>query len=104
MASQLAALTAAVDHLPRTTAGRSPEQRFALAALDSVRLAEAERLAAVENGVRPMLRDLLHHVAGWLPILSDTITQQYLSHLQTSRHLGTPDPTRRTGADAGEGL
>jgi uncharacterized circularly permuted ATP-grasp superfamily protein/uncharacterized alpha-E superfamily protein len=89
LATQLAALMDDVDHLPRTGAGRSPEQRFALAALDSVRLA---------------LRDLLDHVGNWLPILSDAITQQYLSHLQTSRHLATPDAARRTGADSGDRL
>lgn len=104
LASQLAALCDDVDHLPRTSAGRSPEQRFALSALDSVRLAEPERLAAVEDGMRPGLRELLAHVAGWLPILSDAITQQYLSHLQTSRHLETPESTRRTGADSGDRL
>jgi hypothetical protein len=69
-----------------------------------VRLAEPERLAAVEAGTRPALRDLLGHVAGWLPILSDAITQHYLSHLQTSRHLATPDTVRRTGADSGDRL
>ncbi|VTR94820.1 Uncharacterized protein OS=Candidatus Entotheonella sp. TSY1 GN=ETSY1_10870 PE=4 SV=1: CP_ATPgrasp_1: Alpha-E [Gemmata massiliana] len=105
LATQLAALVDDVDHLPRPVGGgRSPEQRFALAALGSVRLAEPERLAVVEDGVRPGLRDLLNHVGGWLPILSDAITQQYLSHLQTSRHMATPDPIRRTGADSGEPL
>lgn len=104
LATQLAALVDDVDHLPRSAAGRSPEQRFALAALGSVRLAEPERLAVVEEGTRPALRDLLTHVSGWLPILSDAITQQYLSHLQTSRHLATPDITLRTGADSGDGL
>ncbi len=105
LATQLAALVDDVDHLPRPTVSiRSPEQRFALAALGSVRLAEPERLAMVEDGVRPGLRDLLNHVGGWLPILSDAITQQYLSHLQTSRHMATPDPIRRTGADSGEPL
>ena len=105
LATQLAALVDDVDHLPRpAAAGRAPEQRFALAALGSVRLAEPERLAAVEDGVRPALRDLLSHVAGWLPILSDAITQQYLSHLQTSRHLATPDALRLTGAESGDRL
>ena len=48
--------------------------------------------------------DLLAHVGGWLPILSDAITQQYLCHLQTSQHLATPDTIRRTAADSGDGL
>jgi len=106
LASQLTDLADDVDHLPRSSAsGRSPEQRFALGALSSVRMAEPEKLAAVDGEVRPALRELLDHVGGWLPILSDAITQQYLSHLQVSRHLATPDPLRRTGADTtGDGL
>ncbi|MDY3562933.1 circularly permuted type 2 ATP-grasp protein [Gemmata sp. JC673] len=106
LASQLAALAEDVDHLPRSTgaAGRAPEQRFALAALGSVRMAEPERLAVVEEGTRPALKALLDHVAGWLPILSDAITQQYLSHLQTSRHLARPDLTLLTAADSGDRL
>ena len=103
LAAQLAALADDVDHLPRPagSAGRAPEQRFALAALGSVRLAEPDRLAAVEGDTRPALAELLDHVGGWLPILSDAITQQYLSHLQTSRHLATFETPRSTGADAG---
>jgi uncharacterized circularly permuted ATP-grasp superfamily protein/uncharacterized alpha-E superfamily protein len=104
LASQLVALVDDVDHLPRPPAGRSPEQRFALAALDSVRLAEPGRLAAVEGGTRLALRDLLKHVGGWLPLLSDAITQQYLGHLQTSRHLAVPEEARRTAADSGDRL
>lgn len=106
LASQLAALVEDVDHLPRApgSAGRAPEQRFALAALGSVRMAEPERLAAVEEGTRPALKVLLDHVAGWLPILSDALTQQYLSHLQTSRHLARPDLALLTAADSGDRL
>lgn len=106
LASQLAALVEDVDHLPRSPgqAGRAPEQRFALAALGSVRMAEPDRLAVVEDGSRPALKVLLDHVAGWLPILSDALTQQYLSHLQTSRHMARPDLTLLTGADSGDRL
>lgn len=105
LATQLLALVDDVDHLPRpASAGRAPEQRFALAALNTVQLAEPDRLAHVEDGVRPVLRDLLAHVGGWLPILSDAITQQYLSHLQTSRHLATPDALRLGAADSGDRL
>jgi len=106
LASQLAALEDDVNHLPRPArgAGRAPEQRFALAALNSVRLAEAEKLAVVQDGTRPALAELLDHVSGWLPILSDAITQQYLSHLQTSRHLAASEAPRRTAADSGDRL
>jgi len=106
LASQLAALEDDVNHLPRPPRGaaRAPEQRFALAALNAVRLAEPERLAAVQDGVRVELEELLDHVSGWLPILSDAITLQYLSHLQTSRHLASTEPIRRTAADSGDRL
>jgi uncharacterized circularly permuted ATP-grasp superfamily protein/uncharacterized alpha-E superfamily protein len=106
LAAQLAALEDDVNHLPRPQrgAGRSPEQRFALGALSSVRMAEPEKMAAVADGVRPELKTVLDHVAGWLPILSDAITLQYLTHLQPSRHLAAPDPIRRTAADSGDRL
>ena len=106
LASQLAALEDDVNHLPRPTrsAGRAPEQRFALAALSSVRMAEPEKLAAVVAGSRPELKTVLEHVGGWLPVLSDAITLQYLTHLQSSRHLAAPEPVRRTAADSGDRL
>jgi len=89
LATQLAALEDDVAHLPRSSAraGRAAEQRFALAAISTVRMAEADRLSVVEEGTRPGLRDLLEEVGSILPTLSDAITQQFLSHLQTSRHL-----------------
>jgi uncharacterized circularly permuted ATP-grasp superfamily protein/uncharacterized alpha-E superfamily protein len=96
LAGQLAGLEADVDHLPRPDRGpgRAPEQRLALSALSAVRLAEPAGLTVVKDGVRPLLRELLDRVGGWLPALSDAITQQYLTHLQPSRHLaGGPWPT-----------
>ncbi len=104
LASQLVDLLDDVDHLPRSGgAGRSAEQRFALSAVASVRMAEPDKLAAVDDGTRPALNELLDLVGGWLPILSDAITQQYLSHLQVSRHLATPEAARRTSADGSGG-
>jgi len=93
LAAQLAALDDDVAHLPRPgpRVGRAPEQRLALAALDAVRLAEVDQLAETHAGTRPALQDLFDRVAAVLPALSDTITQQYLSHLQTSRHLAATD-------------
>ena len=93
LAAQLAALEDDVNHLPRPArgAGRSPEQRHTLAALNAVRLAEVEKLAAVQGATRPGLAELLETLTEMLPLLSDAITQQYLSHLQTSRHLMGPE-------------
>lgn len=106
LAAQLVALEEIVGHLPRSagTVGRSPEQRLALTALTAVRLADPIQLAAVAHGVRVELQSLMAQVGGALPELSDAITQQYLTHLQSSRHLAAPDPTRRTAADSGEGI
>ena len=89
LAAQLAALGDNVNHLPRPDgrAGLGADQRLALAALTAVRLAEPDDLAAVKDGTRPALRALLDRVGGLLPALSETLTHEYLSHLQTSRHL-----------------
>jgi uncharacterized alpha-E superfamily protein len=88
LVSQLIAIEDDVNHLPRNRSiGRAPEQRLALTALNDVRLAEAERLAAIHNGLRPGLLELIDGIGTVLPRLSDTITQQFLSLLQTSRHL-----------------
>jgi uncharacterized alpha-E superfamily protein len=94
LAFQMAALTDDVDHLPRELGhpGRSPEQRLTLSSLTGLRLADVEQLAQTDaSGNRPALRELLGRLAAALPTLSDSITQRYLSHLQTSRHLSAPD-------------
>jgi uncharacterized alpha-E superfamily protein len=91
---QLAALSDDVDNLPSDTAhpGRGPEQRIMLAALTALRLADVSQLALAEaNGPRPRLKELLDRLAGDLPALSDSITHNYLSHLQIARHLAGAD-------------
>lgn len=89
LASQLAQLADDVDQFPRPQghAARGPEQRLALQLLCSVRLAEVDRLARLERGHRPALKSLAEDLIDGLPALSESITQQYLTHLQTSRHL-----------------
>jgi uncharacterized circularly permuted ATP-grasp superfamily protein/uncharacterized alpha-E superfamily protein len=115
LAFQLAAVAEDIEHLPRDGDGtsRSTEQRLMLSALTSVRLADADRLAVVNSpathvaganvpeveshaddstdntfpGRRTALEALLNEVARALPAVSDAVTQTYLSHLQTSRHL-----------------
>ena len=90
---QFAALSDDVEVLPRDTSAqprRSPEQRLMLSSLTELRLADAERLAQPdESGQRPLLQEFLDRLSANLPALSDALTQAYLSHLQTSRHLGT---------------
>jgi uncharacterized circularly permuted ATP-grasp superfamily protein/uncharacterized alpha-E superfamily protein len=95
LAFQLVALAESIDRLPRDPAlpGRSAEQRLVLANLTEVRLAELDALArADETGRRPRLERLLGRLQADLPVLSDVIAASYFSHLQTSRHLGSPGP------------
>ncbi len=94
LAAQLVALKENVEHLPRKggLAGRSPEERLALAAVTAVQLAEVSALSRVAQGYRPALQALLDQIVKILPELSDVLTQQYLSHLQTSRHLAPSPP------------
>jgi len=91
LAAQFVALVDDLEALPRPPgrAGLGPEQRIILQCQSLVRLAEVETLAKVEKGTRPSLREMLDEITEALPLLSDTITQQYLTHLQTSRHLAT---------------
>ena len=75
-----------------------------LASLTALRLADCNQLALTDpNGDRPHLIELLARLAADLPALSEAITQNYLSHLQASRHLssGLPAASDRWAA-AGE--
>jgi uncharacterized circularly permuted ATP-grasp superfamily protein/uncharacterized alpha-E superfamily protein len=90
LAFQLVRLADDIENLPQGTnsASRSPEQRIMLAALTALRLAEVEQLAETDgHGRRTHLEALLARLAADLPALSDSITRNYLSHLQASRHL-----------------
>ncbi len=96
LAYQLVALAESIGRLPRDPAlpGRSAEDRLVLANLTKVRLAELDALSrADESGRRPRLTSLLAGLEADLPVLSDIIAANFFSHLQTSRHLGSPGPT-----------
>ena len=86
---QLIALQEDVEHLPRESSlpGRGAEQRLMLRAVTSIRLADIGVLESDVGGERPHLKALLDQLKHDLPVLSDAITQNYLSHLQASRHL-----------------
>jgi hypothetical protein len=59
-----------------------------------VRLCNIDDLARPDStGSRPRLEDLLLKLGLDLPVLSDTVTRRFLSHLQPSRHLA-PRPER----------
>jgi uncharacterized alpha-E superfamily protein len=90
LAFQMAALADDVEHLPRDAVniGRTAEQRCMLRSLTDLRLADIDHLARPDDGGRRTeLEKLLSRLAAELPAVSDAITQTYLSHLQTSRHL-----------------
>jgi uncharacterized circularly permuted ATP-grasp superfamily protein/uncharacterized alpha-E superfamily protein len=95
LAFQLVALADSVDRLPRdaSTPRRPPEQRIMLAILTHLRLADIEALARPnEDGVRQHLIDWLVWLSEQLPLLSDTIAQNYLTHVAASRHLAAIQP------------
>jgi uncharacterized circularly permuted ATP-grasp superfamily protein/uncharacterized alpha-E superfamily protein len=92
IAFQLARLHEHVQALPHSVADplRTREERVALAALTSVRLADVERLCEVSNQAeRPLLRTHLRELASYLPALSDAITQSYLVHAVPRRAFGS---------------
>jgi uncharacterized alpha-E superfamily protein len=85
---QLAALQENVDALPEhAEIGRhSIEQRLALKALTAVRLAQVDSLTRRDGEYRlGALGDLLAGLKTDLFDLSEALTAQYLSHLQTAR-------------------
>jgi uncharacterized circularly permuted ATP-grasp superfamily protein/uncharacterized alpha-E superfamily protein len=90
LAFQLVAIAGHVESLPRDGANprRSPEQRLMLAALTDLRLADIESLARpAEGGARAGLDALLTRLGDQLALLSDLLTQSYLTHVQATRQL-----------------
>src|SRR5262249_32310405 len=85
---QLATLQDHIDNLPEhEDAGRhSFEQRLVLKGLTAVRLAQRDDLAARDGeGRLAALEDLLQELKTSLYELSDALTAQYLSHIETPR-------------------
>lgn len=92
LAFQLIAMNDHVDHMPRDPADPSltPSQRIALASLTAVRLADIESLCRTnDQGFRDELDRFLACLADDLPVLSEAISQSYLSHAQLSRQLAS---------------
>ncbi len=91
---QLATIVSHVERLPRdeVQAGLAAEQRVALAALNSVRLADVFELAQVDSkGERSGLQRLLARVCEQLPKLSDAVSNRFLIHAGQQRHFGSVD-------------
>ncbi|MFO0935539.1 MAG: circularly permuted type 2 ATP-grasp protein [Gemmataceae bacterium] len=92
LSAQLVALVEDIEYLPPTAGPKpSPKHMLGRTALDLIRSSDPEQLAETVEKIRPKLHTMLAHVGEILPVLSDAITQQYLSHLQFSRHLAMPD-------------
>jgi uncharacterized circularly permuted ATP-grasp superfamily protein/uncharacterized alpha-E superfamily protein len=92
LAFQLAALFGHVGDLPRDHSGprRASEEGLVMAALTDLRLADLEILASAnDEGVRTNLDDLLTKLADQLPLFSDKITENYLTHIQAVRQMAT---------------
>ena len=92
LAFQLSALANHVSDLPHDYASprRPSEEGIVMLALTDLRLADVEILAAAnEVGVRDHLDDLLTRLAEQLPLFSDKITENYLTHVQAMRQMAT---------------
>jgi uncharacterized alpha-E superfamily protein len=88
LAFQFNTLSVAIDALPKPgeAAVRDSEQRLILAALARLRGVDLDSLAgATPDGHRPWLEAFLTSLESELPLLSDTLTRNYLTHLQASR-------------------
>jgi uncharacterized alpha-E superfamily protein len=89
---QLAALQDHINDLPRhEELGRhSREQRLIMKALTAVRLADREELARRDQSGRvTALEDLIAQLKTDLYDLSEALTSQYLSHIDTARFTST---------------
>ncbi len=84
-------LRALVEHVhalpPQLDAGiRSPQVRFAMAALAEVQAADVELLAATDmDGVRGDLERFVARVEAQIPAISDSLSSTYLNHAPVSR-------------------
>ncbi len=87
---QIRALAEHVERLPRAggEALRTAEERTAIAALARLRMAVPAELATVGlHGERVALADILGQLGEELAVLSNTITESYLSHAAATRAL-----------------
>jgi uncharacterized circularly permuted ATP-grasp superfamily protein/uncharacterized alpha-E superfamily protein len=100
---QLRALADHIQALPPLPASgtRSPQLRFALAALRELELAEVEPLCEPDpEGGRPLLEKFLRQLGTQLPQLSDSLSDSYLNHAIVSRHLVHEPATDSNGGGA----
>jgi uncharacterized alpha-E superfamily protein len=84
---------------------RSPQLRLALATQGELELAEIDRLCALDaaTATRPALDALLRRLGTSLPQLSESLSDSYLNHASTPRHLTQDDASPRRASIAGGG-
>jgi uncharacterized alpha-E superfamily protein len=86
---QVRALADHVRGLPALSGAlRSPQLRMVLQAQNELELADLDALCQLdETGARPSLDALLRRLGTVLPELSDSLSNTYLNHATTARHL-----------------
>ena len=104
---QMDEFTRHIEALPVTGKGlRTHEQRIALSVLTDLKLTDIERVCSPdEDGNRPKLEALLLDLATRIPVLSDSLSDRYLTHATVSRHLTldeTIDDVRKDQSRRGE--
>ncbi len=84
---------------------RSPQLRLALATQGELELAEIDRLCALDaaGATRPALDALLRRLGTSLPQLSESLSDSYLNHASTPRHLSQEDASPRRVSISGGG-
>jgi uncharacterized circularly permuted ATP-grasp superfamily protein/uncharacterized alpha-E superfamily protein len=89
VAFQLQRLREHVGMLPQdpTVVRRSPEARLITDALAAVELSQLDQISVLVNGERPELDALLRRIEQDLERLSETLTQDYLTHVKAVRQM-----------------
>jgi uncharacterized circularly permuted ATP-grasp superfamily protein/uncharacterized alpha-E superfamily protein len=98
VAHQMLALRTHLEHLPALDAGAglTPEARLALRMHTEVSLADAQRLAEVDEAHgRAQLAELLGVLDACLPRFSDALARRYFSHTAPSRQIERRTPDMR---------
>jgi len=91
IAFQLQRIKEHIALLPQSasTVRRSPEARLITDALAAVELSQLEELSLLEGGKRSALDGLLARIERDLESLSETLTQDYLTHVKGVRQMAT---------------
>jgi uncharacterized circularly permuted ATP-grasp superfamily protein/uncharacterized alpha-E superfamily protein len=102
---QLEAILRHIEALPEPADGmRSPQELTALSVLTQLKLVDVERICMLdENSERPALEALLLDLATRIPVLSESLSDRYLSHATVLRHLTLDENPQSPSGDGGLG-